>query len=101
MEPTTQELTLKMEQLSQELTIKRLVKCDGDGSLRAFCDLAIGNLFLIKGLRVVQGKHGLFVSMPRQQGRDGKWYDNVVALSAETKAEVGRVVLDAYQQDPR
>ena len=81
------------------LAVKRLVRFNGKSSLKAYVDLEIGNLFLVKGLRVVEGKNGLFVSMPRQQGKDSKWYDSVVALTKEAKTEVGRVVLEAYQQD--
>ena len=82
-----------------DLTVKRLIRFDGEGSLRAYCDLAVGNVFLIKGLRVVAGKNGLFVSMPRQQGKDAKWYDNVSTMSKEVREEVNRVVLGAYQQE--
>ena len=87
-----------MENAVMELAVKRLIRFEGQGSLKAFCDLAVGERLLIKGLRVVEGKNGLFVSMPRQQGKDAKWYDNVVALTKEIKQEVNRVVLDAYQQ---
>ena len=80
------------------LSVKRLVKFDGEGTLRAFCDLAIDERFVIKGLRVIEGKRGLFVSMPREQGKDAKWYDSVAVTTKETKAEVDRVVLAAYQQ---
>ena len=88
-----------MEGLATELAVKRLVRFDGDGSVKAYCDLAVGESFLIKGVRVVKGKNGLFVSMPRQQGKDTKWYDSVVALTKEAKNEVGRVVLGAYQEE--
>lgn len=88
-----------MDALATDLAVKRLVRFDGEGSLKAYCDLSIGEAFLIKGLRVVEGKNGLFVSMPRQQGKDNKWYDNVVALTTEAKKEVGRVVLEAYGQN--
>ena len=88
-----------MEPEQQDLAVKRLIRFNGGGSLKAYCDLAIGDAFLIKGLRVVEGKNGLFVSMPRQQGKDHKWYDSVVALSKEAKVEVGRVVLESYQQE--
>ena len=81
-----------------ELTVQRLIRYEGEGSLRAFCDLAVGDLFLIKGLRVVEGKNGLFVSMPRKQGKDGKYYDNVVALTKDAKKETDRVVLEAFRQ---
>ncbi len=81
-----------------ELRVARLVKFDGEGSLRAFCDVSVADSFLIKGLRVVEGKNGLFVSMPRQQGRDGKYYDQVVALTKDAKQAADRVVLEAYRQ---
>ena len=55
--------------------VKRLVRFEGEGTVKAYCDLAIGSLFLIRGLRIVQGKNGMFVSMPRQQGKDQKWYE--------------------------
>ena len=88
-----------MARAEVDVSVKRLVKFGGEGSLKAFCDLAIGERFLVKGLKVVEGKHGLFVSMPRQQGKDRKWYDSVVALNREAKDEVDRVVLEAYRQD--
>ena len=84
--------------MSTAVEVKRLVKFDGEGSLRAFCDLAIGEQVLVKGVRVVKGRHGLFVSMPREQGKDHKWYDSVTLLTDETKTAVTRVVLEAYQQ---
>ena len=85
--------------LAAEFMVKRLVKFNGEGSVKAYCDLAIGDLFLVRGLRVVEGKRGFFVSMPRQKGKDGNWYDNVVALTDATKEAVGRVVMAAYQQE--
>ncbi len=88
-----------MNALGNELSVKRMVRFDGEGSLKAFCDLAIGEMFLIKGLRVIEGKKGLFVSMPRQQGKDAKWYDTVAMLTKEVGAEVIRVVLEAYRQE--
>ena len=81
------------------LAVKRMVRFEGKGTLKAYVDVVIGDAFLVKGLRVVEGRNGLFVSMPRQQGKDHKWYDNVVALTKEAKGAIGRVVLEAYQQE--
>ena len=88
-----------MNNVQGDLTVKRMVRFTGEGSIKAYCDIAIGEQFLIKGLRVVEGKNGLFVSMPRQQGKDHRWYDSVVALRKEAKTEVDRLVLEAYQQN--
>ena len=88
-----------MEMVGLEFDVKRIVTFDGEGALKAYCDLAISEAVLIKGLRVVSGKHGLFVSMPRQQGRDKKWYDSVVLLKDEAKDEISRAVMDAYARE--
>ena len=88
-----------MPSLETRLSVERMVRFDGEGSLKAFCDLAIGEMLLIKGLRVIEGKKGLFVSMPRQQGKDGKWYESVVALTKEAKDEISKVALEAYRQE--
>ena len=79
------------------LEVKRMAKLNGDGTVRAFCDVAINGSFVIKSLKVVDGKNGLFVSMPREQGKNGQWYDTVAPITKEAKADLSRIVLKAYQ----
>ncbi len=78
-------------------TITRFVKFDGDGALKAFCDVSVKDILLIKGVRVIIGRNGPFVSMPRQQGRNGKWYDSVVPLTKETRLKLIQAVLEAFE----
>ncbi len=79
-------------------TVKRLNKLDDStGSLKAFCDVAVAEAVLIKGIKVVEGKKGLFVSMPREQGKDGQWYSTVIPLTKEVHRQLSEVVLRAYQ----
>ena len=68
-----------------------------DGKVRAFVDLGINDALLIKGLRVVQGKDGLFVSMPSELGKDERWYERVRCLNRNIKDVIEAKVLDAYQ----
>ncbi|MBP7055832.1 MAG: SpoVG family protein [Candidatus Omnitrophica bacterium] len=79
-----------------KISVSRIHKLDGTGSTKAFCDLSILGSLIIKGIRVVQGDKGLFVSMPREEGKDGKWYNTVIPLSREVKDEIERLVLEAY-----
>ena len=81
------------------VTVKRINRMDGTSSLKAFCDLEIAEAFLIKGVRVVEGKNGLFVSMPQEQGKDGNWYDTVFPLTKEARKRVSEAVLTAYQAE--
>ena len=79
-----------------KLEVSRLHKLEGTGSTKAFCDLSVLDSIVIKGLRIVEGKDGLFVSMPREEGKDGKWYNTVIPLKREIKDEIERLVLEAY-----
>ena len=81
------------------LSVKRINKADWEGTTRAFCDVVVASSFLIKGVRVVEGKKGLFVSMPQERGKDGNWYDTVVPLTKEARQQVSETVLKAYQSD--
>lgn len=79
-----------------KIAVTRLHKLDGTGATKAFCDISILDSLVINGLRVVAGEKGLFVSMPREEGRDGKWYNTVIPLKREVKDEIERIVLEAY-----
>lgn len=79
-----------------QLKITRFVRSEGESDLKAFCDVCVGDLLLIRGVRVVQGRQGPFVSMPRQQGKNGKWYDSVVPLDKGIRTRLSQAVLEAY-----
>lgn len=68
-----------------------------NGSLKAFADVIINGLVLIKSIRVISSReNGLFVSMPKQQGKDNRWYETVSILDEEVKQELQEAVLEAF-----
>ena len=87
-----------MQTLYPELTVKRMLRFDTDGAIKAVCDVAVGELFLIRGLRIVDGRNGVFVSMPRQQAKNGRWFDLVSPLSKEIKATLEQTLIAAYER---
>ncbi|MFH1836656.1 MAG: SpoVG family protein [Candidatus Omnitrophota bacterium] len=80
------------------LKVEHIRELKEAGSLKAFCDLLIVDTFVVKGLRIFQGKEGLFVSMPQQQGRDGKWYDTFYPVSADVRKDIQKRVLSEYSE---
>lgn len=77
------------------IEVARLYRVENDSSLKAFADVIIGQV-LVKGVRIVEGKNGLFAGMPKSQGKDGKWYDMVKILDDGLKQELQDAVLEAY-----
>lgn len=81
--------------IQEDVQVNRIHRLDGDSSLKAFVDISVGN-FTIKGLRIIEGKNGLFLGMPRTQGKDGKWYNTIMLDSRESHQELTDLVLEAY-----
>jgi len=79
------------------IEVKRINRMEAEGGTQAFCDVALGGTFLVKGVRVVAGKKGLFVSMPQEQGKDGNWYDTVLPLTKEARQRISETVLAAFK----
>ena len=78
------------------IQVSRIYKIDGDSKLKAFVDISLGGI-VIKGLRIVMGSKGLFLGMPRHQGKDGKWYNTVYPANKEMLQELNDIVMQAYQ----
>jgi stage V sporulation protein G len=81
----------------ESIQVSRIYRLDGDSKTKAFVDVALDGI-VVKGLRIVEGKSGLFLAMPRQQGKDGKWYNTVYPESKEKQQELSEMVLAAYQE---
>ena len=79
------------------IQVSRIYRFDGESKLKAFADVTLAGI-VIKGFSVVNGSNGLFVSMPRHQGKDGKWYNTVYPTTKELKEQLSEVVLTAYKE---
>ena len=67
------------------------------GNVKAIASVSLDGMFVVKNLKVMDGKKGLFVSMPQEtySGKDGqKKYSNLFfALTNSAKLELQETVL--------
>lgn len=81
-----------------EVKVKRLHKLEGEGATKAFADIVVDDELIVTGLRVVSTQDNtLFVSMPQELGKDGKWHDTVFPVKKEVREKISSLVLDAYK----
>ena len=78
------------------LEVVRMRRLEGDSKLKAFVDVSFAGVFMVKGLRVIEGKNGLFVSMPSEKGKDGKWYSTAHPITREFRELLNEAVLESY-----
>lgn len=72
------------------------------GNVKAIASVSLDGQFVVKNLKVMDGKKGLFVSMPQEifTGKDGqkKYSNTFFALTNSAKVGLQDAVLQAYQQ---
>jgi len=69
-----------------------------ENKLRAYVNITIDDVFMVRGLKVILGAEGLFVAFPNKKGKNGMFRDVAHPLNSETRREIEELVLAAYDQ---
>jgi len=67
-------------------------------SLKAFANIVIDDALIIKNIKIIEGKTGLFIAMPSQKNKAGQFKDVVHPLNTETRNEIEKLILDKYNE---
>ena len=68
-------------------------------SLRAYTDVVLDDLVLIKEFRILAAKAGgFFIGVPSKMGKDGKYYDQVEFKTEEFQSLLRIRILEAYKE---
>ena len=71
---------------------------NGNSKTKAFIDLELDDTLVIKGLTLVKGEKGLFLSFPSTKGKDGKYYNSVYSLDKEWKELLQDACVKKYNE---
>ncbi|MCL2064508.1 MAG: SpoVG family protein [Candidatus Cloacimonetes bacterium] len=66
--------------------------------LKAFANIVIDDVFIIKNIKIIEGKNGLFVAMPSQKNKNGEYRDIAHPLNTDTRNEIEKLILDKYNE---
>ena len=68
-----------------------------DEKVRAFISIVFYRFFMVNYIKVIQGKDGMFVSMPSRKRKSGEFKDVAHPLNSETRRWVEGRILEVYQ----
>lgn len=71
---------------------------NGSSKTKAFIDFELDDTLVIKGLTLVEGKNGLFLSFPSTKGNDGKYYNSVYSLDKEWTSLLQDACIKKYKE---
>lgn len=68
-------------------------------NVKAFASVTVDKVFCVTGIRVIDGKNGLFINFPQQKGSDDEYYDICFPLNKETRELFTEAVVEAYEKE--
>lgn len=69
---------------------------DSSSKTKAFIELALDNTLVIKGMTLVEGSKGLFLSFPSSKGKDGKYYNSIYSMDKEFTGQLEEACIKKY-----
>jgi stage V sporulation protein G len=76
----------------------RIQSLQMNGSKKGNATVTLNGQFAIRGVNVMEGPNGLFVSMPSWKDANNEYHDICFPCTKESRAEFDRAVLGAYKQ---
>ncbi len=67
-----------------------------EGRLLAFANVTFDDCFVVRGLKVIDGSDGLFISMPSRKRPDGTYQDVAHPIDNNIRMEIEDAVMAAY-----
>ncbi|RKX26976.1 MAG: hypothetical protein DRP45_02160 [Candidatus Zixiibacteriota bacterium] len=81
-----------------EITEIRVTLRDEE-KLRGFANVTFDNAFVIRGMKIIQGNRGYFVSMPSRKRPDGTHQDIAHPVNRDMRSLIEKEVLEAYEAE--
>lgn len=66
--------------------------------LKAFVSVVFDQCFMVNDIKIIQGREGLFISMPSRRKKNGQFKDVAHPLNNETRKRMEHRILTEYQQ---
>lgn len=79
-----------------EITDVRVVVKD-EPKLKGFANVTFDNAFVVRGMKIISGQSGFFVSMPSRKRSDGSYQDIAHPITSQMRRVLEDAVMKAYQ----
>ena len=70
-----------------------------EDKLKAFANITFDDVFVVRGLKVIDGSNGLFVCMPSRKLNDGTYKDIAHPITNDFRLHMEKIILEAYQKE--
>ena len=69
-----------------------------EDKLKAFVNVTFDDCFVVRGMKVIKGASGYFISMPSRKMSDGAYRDIAHPITNEFRSLVEKLILSEYKK---
>ncbi len=73
------------------------VSLRNEDKLKAFVNVTFDDVFVVRGMKIIKGSTGYFISMPSRKMPDGSYRDIAHPIRNEFRQSLEKIILDEYQ----
>ncbi len=81
-----------------KVTLDNLYRIDDETKLKGIASVIIDDCFKVSGIKIIDGKNGLFLQMPYTKLKDGSSRDIAYPINSETRKLFNDVILTEYNK---
>lgn len=70
-----------------------------DSKLKAVASVTFDDCFVVHDIKVIEGNEGCFIAMPSRKTADGEYKDVAHPIKTETREEIIKSVLSAFEEE--
>ena len=74
------------------------IRLKDESKLKGVASITIDECFVIHDIKVIEGKDGLFISMPSKKTANGEHKNIAHPINTETRGAIKNAVLEAYNK---
>ena len=71
---------------------------DGNSKTKAFIELCLDKTLVLKGMTLVEGSHGLFLSFPAAKSKNGKYYNTIYSMDKDFTGQLEDACIKKYNE---
>ena len=75
----------------------KVVRNGNDTKLRGYADVTFEGIFVVHGMKILQGKDGLFIAMPSKRTNGGEFKDIAHPITTELRSALTETILKEYE----
>lgn len=74
------------------------VSLRNEPKLKGFANVTFDNEFVVRGIKIIEGQKGLFISMPSRRRKDGQFRDIAHPINNAAREKIQKAIMEEYKK---